>query len=81
MVRYRLLVLTSVPIIITLLALIALTMYWTLAYSWKSALAGVNADLAVASNSMEVLQREQRLHLNAIVKLNNFWVLVRIISI
>ncbi|NGN98021.1 two-component sensor histidine kinase [Grimontia sp. S25] len=72
MVRYRLLVLTSVPIIITLLALIALTMYWTLAYSWKSALAGVNADLAVASNSMEVLQREQRLQLNAIADSYDF---------
>ncbi|EEY71302.1 Sensor protein ZraS [Grimontia hollisae] len=72
MVRYRLLMLTSVPIFITLLALIALTMYWTLAYSWKSALAGVMADLAVASNSMEVLQREQRLQLKAIADSYDF---------
>ncbi|WP_394210482.1 cache domain-containing protein [Enterovibrio calviensis] len=72
MVRYRLLVLTSVPIIITLLALIALTLYWTVAYSWKNALSGVNADLAVASNSMEVLQREQRNQLHAIADSHDF---------
>ncbi|KXF81467.1 sensor histidine kinase [Enterovibrio coralii] len=66
MVRYRLLALTSVPIILTLLVLMALTVYWTLAYTWQSALAGVRADLAVASNSMEVLQREQRSQLHAI---------------
>ncbi|WP_028025024.1 sensor histidine kinase [Enterovibrio calviensis] len=72
MVRYRLLVLTSVPIIITLLALIALTMYWTVAYSWTNALSGVKADLAVASNSMEVLQREQRSQLHAIADSYDF---------
>ncbi|MEZ8142186.1 two-component sensor histidine kinase [Enterovibrio norvegicus FF-33] len=72
MVRYRLLVLTSVPIIITLLALIALTLYWTVAYSWKNALSGVKADLAVASNSMEVLQREQRSQLHAIADSYDF---------
>ncbi len=72
MVRYRLLALTSVPIIITLMALMALTLYWTLAYSWKSALSGVKADLAVASNSMEVLQREQRGQLHAIADSYDF---------
>ncbi|MCC4797989.1 two-component sensor histidine kinase [Enterovibrio norvegicus] len=65
-VRYRLLALTSVPILLTLFVLIGLTLYWTLAYSWTNALAGVRADLAVASNSMEVLQREQRRQLHAI---------------
>ncbi|MGF1705881.1 sensor histidine kinase [Enterovibrio baiacu] len=65
-VRYRLLALTSVPILLTLLVLIGLTLYWTVAYSWTNALAGVRADLAVASNSMEVLQREQRRQLHAI---------------
>lgn len=72
MVRYRLLALTSVPIILTLLALMALTLYWAFAYSWKSALSGVKADLAVASNSMEVLQREQRRQLHAIADSYDF---------
>ncbi|PKF51582.1 sensor histidine kinase [Enterovibrio nigricans] len=72
MVRYRLLVLTSEPINLTLLVLMALTGYWTLAYTWQSALAGVRADLAVASNSMEVLQREQRSQLHAIADSYDF---------
>jgi len=66
MVRYRLLVLTSVPIILTLFALFALTMYWTVTYTWKSALMNVKADLAVAHNSIELLQKEQRLQLKSL---------------
>ncbi|KLV07241.1 histidine kinase [Photobacterium aquae] len=77
MVRYRLLMLTSVPIIITLLALIALTMYWTVRYTWQSALMNVRADLAVAHHSMELLQKEQRMQLHALVESYDFQMLLR----
>ncbi|OAN17777.1 two-component sensor histidine kinase [Photobacterium jeanii] len=72
MVRYRLLVLTSVPIIITLLALIALTMYWTVMYTWQNALKNVRADLAVAHHSMELLQHEQRMQLGSLASSYEF---------
>lgn len=77
MVRYRLLVLTSVPIIITLLALIALTMYWTVTYTWQSALMNVRADLAVAHHSMELLQKEQRMRLMSLSSSYDFQTLLR----
>ncbi|CAG20291.1 HAMP domain-containing sensor histidine kinase [Photobacterium profundum] len=77
MVRYRLLVLTSVPIIITLLALIALTMYWTVTYTWQSALMNVRADLAVAHHSLELLQKEQRMRLMSLSSSYDFQTLLR----
>ncbi|WP_253952029.1 sensor histidine kinase [Photobacterium sanctipauli] len=77
MVRYRLLLLTSVPIIITLLALIALTMYWTVMYTWQSALMNVRADLAVAHHSMELLQKEQRMRLTSLTESYDFQHLLR----
>jgi len=77
MVRYRLLVLTSVPIIITLFALFALTMYWTVAYTWQNALINVNADLAVAHNSVEILQKEQRMKLTSLSSSYDFQNLLR----
>ncbi len=77
MVRYRLLFLTSVPIIITLLVLIALTMYWTVMYTWQNALKNVRADLAVAHHSMELLQKEQRMRLTALSESYDFQYLLR----
>ncbi len=50
----------------------SLTLYWTLAYSWKNALSEVRSDLAVAHNSMQVLQREQRLQLHAMAESYQF---------
>ncbi|QFI38877.1 two-component sensor histidine kinase [Moritella marina ATCC 15381] len=72
MVRYRLLVLTSVPIILTLFALFALTMYWTVTYTWKNALMNVKADLSVAHNSIELLQKEQRMQLTSLTTSYDF---------
>lgn len=66
MVRYRLLVLTSVPIFLTLLGLIAITFYWTLTYTWQNALMNVRADLAIAHHSMVLLKKEQRMGLQAL---------------
>lgn len=76
-VRYRLLVLTSVPIIITLFALFALTMYWTVTYTWQNALMNVRADLAVAHNSLELLQKEQRMRLISLSSSYDFQHLLR----
>ena len=77
MVRYRLLVLTSVPIVITLFALFALTMYWTVTYTWQSALMNVKSDLAVAHNSIELLQKEQRMKLTSLSSSYDFQHLLR----
>lgn len=77
MVRYRLLVLTSVPIILTLFALFALTMYWTVTYTWQNALMNVKSDLTVAHNSIELLQKEQCMQLKALSSSYDFQHLLR----
>ncbi|SON48668.1 cache domain-containing protein [Vibrio tapetis] len=59
MVRYRLLLLTSAPIILTLLALVGITLYWSTHYSWQNALVNVEEKLSVAENSIEILQEKQ----------------------
>ncbi|MCG7496380.1 cache domain-containing protein [Vibrio sp. Of7-15] len=77
MVRYRLLVLTSFPIFMTLLALVGITIYWSVSYTWQNALNQINANLSVANNSIEILQREQRNHLTALVDSYDFQDLLR----
>ena len=77
MVRYRLLVLTSVPIVITLFALFALAMYWTVTYTWQNALMNVKSDLTVAHNSIELLQKEQRMQLTSLSSSYEFQRLLR----
>ena len=77
MVRYRLLVLTSVPIVITLFALFALAMYWTVTYTWQNALTNVKSDLTVAHNSIELLQKEQRMQLTSLSSSYEFQRLLR----
>ncbi|MGF1759840.1 cache domain-containing protein [Photobacterium sagamiensis] len=77
MVRYRLLVLTSVPIILTLLTLIALTTYWMVTYTWQTALMNVRADLTVAHHSMELLQTKQRTRLLTLSSSYDFQSLLR----
>ncbi len=59
MVRYRLLILTSAPIFMTLLALIGITIYWSIQYTWQNALQDVSERLGVAENSVELLQQKQ----------------------
>ncbi|WP_299018600.1 cache domain-containing protein [uncultured Photobacterium sp.] len=77
MVRYRLLLLTSTPIFITLLVLIALTMYWTVMYTWQNALKNVRADLSVAHHSMELLQKQQRMRLTSLTESYDFQYLMK----
>ncbi|MCF7482871.1 cache domain-containing protein [Vibrio sp. J1-1] len=65
MVRYRLLILTSAPIFMTLLALIAITIYWSIQYTWQNALLDVSERLGVAENSVELLQQKQANYVRA----------------
>ncbi|WP_425304476.1 sensor histidine kinase [Vibrio furnissii] len=66
MVRYRLLILTSVPIAFTLIALIVISIYWSIHYTWQSALVDVSERLGVAYNSMTLLQQKQASYVRAI---------------
>ncbi|ELI1839256.1 cache domain-containing protein [Vibrio fluvialis] len=65
MVRYRLLILTSVPIGFTLIVLIAISIYWSIHYTWQSALVDVSERLGVAHNSMTLLQQKQASYVKA----------------
>ncbi|WP_421240676.1 sensor histidine kinase [Aeromonas enteropelogenes] len=62
-VRWRLLLLTSVPIMLTLVGLMGLTLYWTLTYSWQNLLTNVRGDLGVAHHAVRVQQQRQAEHL------------------
>ncbi|NOH79725.1 two-component sensor histidine kinase [Vibrio sp. RE86] len=65
MVRYRLMILTSAPILLTLIALICITVYWSIHYTWQSALVDVSERLGVAENSIELIQEKQANHVKA----------------
>ncbi|MGY3569779.1 sensor histidine kinase [Vibrio paucivorans] len=65
MVRYRLLFLTSAPIFLTLIALIAITIYWSIHYTWNSALVDVSERLGVANNSIVLIQQKQANYVRA----------------
>lgn len=65
MVRYRLLFLTSAPIILTLCALIAITLYWSVHYTWQGALIDVDERLDVADNSIHLIQSQQAYNVRA----------------
>ncbi|MCS0380645.1 sensor histidine kinase [Vibrio diabolicus] len=65
MVRYRLLFLTSAPIFLTLIALIGITIYWSIHYTWQNALLDVSERLGVANNSVTLLQQKQANYVRA----------------
>ncbi|WED20852.1 cache domain-containing protein [Vibrio sp. JC009] len=58
-VRYRLLVLTTVPVLLTIVVLIGIALYWGLAYTWKNALTDVEERLWHAENFVETLKLRQ----------------------
>ncbi|WP_418114257.1 cache domain-containing protein [Vibrio scophthalmi] len=72
MVRYRLMILTSAPIFLTLLALICITIYWSIHYTWQSALLDVSERLGVANNSIELIQQKQANHVKAFAESYDF---------
>lgn len=63
MVRYRLMFLTSAPILLTLLALIGITIYWSIQYTWQNALHDVSERLEQANSALiqEQSMQQQRL--------------------
>ncbi|RTZ16830.1 two-component sensor histidine kinase [Vibrio aquaticus] len=77
MVRYRLMILTSAPIFLTLIALIGITVYWSIHYTWQSALVDVSERLGVAENSIELIQEKQANHVKAFADSYQFVTLVR----
>ncbi|MEZ8309389.1 cache domain-containing protein [Vibrio splendidus] len=72
MVRYRLLFLTSAPIILTLCALVAITLYWSVHYTWQGALIDVDERLDVADNSIHLIQNQQAYNVQAFAESYNF---------
>ncbi|HGF3784342.1 cache domain-containing protein [Vibrio parahaemolyticus] len=72
MVRYRLLILTSAPIFLTLIALIGITIYWSIHYTWQNALLDVSERLGVANNSVTLLQQKQANYVRAFVDSYDF---------
>ena len=58
-VRYRLLFLTSMPVFITMVALVLISIYWATQYTWQNALADVSERLKIAENHMHQLQKIQ----------------------
>ncbi|WP_162046354.1 sensor histidine kinase [Vibrio taketomensis] len=72
MVRYRLMFLTSAPIVLTLMALIGITIYWSIHYTWQSTLIDVSERLEVANNSIELIQTTQSNHVVAFAESYDF---------
>lgn len=72
MVRYRLIILTSAPILLTLIALIGITIYWSIHYTWQSALVDVSERLGVAENSIELIQEKQANHVKSFARSYEF---------
>ncbi|NOH96339.1 HAMP domain-containing sensor histidine kinase [Vibrio sp. 99-70-13A1] len=72
MVRYRLLFLTSAPIILTLCALVAITLYWSVHYTWQGALVDVSERLDVADNSIHLIQKQQAYNVKSFAESYDF---------
>ncbi|WP_434953358.1 sensor histidine kinase [Shewanella sp. HL-SH4] len=69
-VRYRLLILTLLPILMTLISLVFITIYWNISYTSQQLFMKVKADLSVAENTLQQVQIRQEQQL---VHLANSW--------
>ncbi|MCL1151230.1 sensor histidine kinase [Shewanella ulleungensis] len=65
-VRYRILFLTLLPILLTLVSLVFITIYWNVIYTGKQLFMKVKADLVVAENTLAQVQRRQQHQLSTI---------------
>ncbi|WP_261835472.1 sensor histidine kinase [Vibrio ishigakensis] len=72
MVRYRLMFLTSAPIFLTLIALIGITIYWSIQYTWQNALHDVSERLEQAKNTLVQEQTMQQQQLDALANSYQF---------
>ncbi|RQW63588.1 two-component sensor histidine kinase [Vibrio viridaestus] len=75
--RYRILLFTSAPILITVIALIGITLYWAFSYTWKNTLHDVSTRLQIAQSSFGLLKSTQEASLNAISQSYRFQELLR----
>jgi two-component system NtrC family sensor kinase len=77
-VRFRLLVLTSAPILLTIVGLIGATLYWSIQYTWQNTLQDVSERLRVAQSSVSYLLSEQELKLIAIANSHHLYQLLQV---
>lgn len=77
-VRFRLLVLTSAPILLTIIGLILITLYWSIQYTWQNTLQDVSERLRVARSSVSFLLSEQELKLMAIANSHDLHQLLQV---
>lgn len=66
-VRYRILILTLLPILLTLVSLVFITIYWNISYTGKQLFMKVKADLAVAENTLQQVQVRQEKQLERVM--------------
>ncbi|SQH74685.1 Sensor histidine kinase [Shewanella benthica] len=66
-VRYRILILTLLPILLTLVSLVFITIYWNISYTGKQLFMKVKADLTVASNTLISVQKSQEKQLELVM--------------
>lgn len=66
-VRYRILILTLLPILLTLVSLVFITIYWNISYTGKQLFMKVKADLAVAENTLQQVQVRQEKQLEKVM--------------
>lgn len=66
-VRYRILILTLLPILLTLVSLVFITIYWNISYTGQQLFMKVKADLSVANNTLVQVQIRQEKQLENIM--------------
>ncbi|WP_299796864.1 ATP-binding protein [uncultured Shewanella sp.] len=67
-VRYRILILTLLPILLTLVSLVFITIYWNISYTGKQLFMKVKADLTVANNTLISVQKSQEKQLELVME-------------
>lgn len=71
-VRYRILILTLLPILLTLVSLVFITIYWNISYTGKQLFMKVKADLTVANNTLAAVQERQEKQLEHVMQSFDF---------
>jgi len=64
--RYRILLLTSVPILTSLIILVVITLYWALSYTWENTIHEISTRLHIAQNSFKLIKKNQESDLELI---------------
>ena len=67
-VRYRILILTLLPILLTLVSLVFITIYWNISYTGQQLFMKVKADLTVARNTLANVQDTQEKQLARVME-------------